>query len=541
MKISKFRADWLPILGIGLLIQLFWAWRLIHPSYMDAYYYTINGARLADGFGFTVPVIWQYLDGLQALPAPSHTYWMPLPSILAMGGYLLGDSFRWAQIPFFLLAGGLPWLSFIISSYLVGERWQAWAAAIFTAAGGYYAAYLSQPTSFAPFAWAGGTAILLMSLSLCRHKKGYWAFAGIAAGLAHLTRADGILLLLVGLIVWGWDLLLAIRNKEKSAQWSGLFLLLAGYALIMAPWFWRNINVMGEPMSSAGAQTMFLTTYDDIFSYGRTFTLSDYVAWGWRNIISSKWDALWLTIQTFIAVSGLIFLSPLAVWAWVRLSRQAGGGDKMRPLTLFAIGLVLVLALVFTFPAGRGSVLHSSAAIWAWMMPLAVAGLDIAVDWIAQRRRHWQPEQAKRIFVVAFGLIIFGLTPIVAGNQPLRREEGRMMEQIGAQLPPDAVVMTGNPPMFYYHTNIAGITLPNERFEVIAEMNDKFGVTHLLLDMDHPKKVNPIWQNEEIPPQLEWVADFYAESDIYLARCRELYGADTPEESCPVFRLFAVQ
>ena len=52
------------------------------------------GQRLADGFGFTEEVIWQYLDNPGQLPVPSHSYWMPLPSIMAAGGYLISDSFR---------------------------------------------------------------------------------------------------------------------------------------------------------------------------------------------------------------------------------------------------------------------------------------------------------------------------------------------------------------------------------------------------------------------------------------------------------------
>jgi hypothetical protein len=41
------RSDWLWIALIGLLMQTFWAVQRTHPSYMDAYYYTSNGQRLA--------------------------------------------------------------------------------------------------------------------------------------------------------------------------------------------------------------------------------------------------------------------------------------------------------------------------------------------------------------------------------------------------------------------------------------------------------------------------------------------------------------
>ena len=56
------KRDWLWLAVLGLLVQAFWAARLAHPSYFDAYYYTIGGQQLATGQGFTEPVIWQYLD-----------------------------------------------------------------------------------------------------------------------------------------------------------------------------------------------------------------------------------------------------------------------------------------------------------------------------------------------------------------------------------------------------------------------------------------------------------------------------------------------
>ena len=118
------------IVLLGLVVQGFWAARLQHPAYFDAYYYTMNGQRLAAGQGFTEEIIWQYLDQPQGLPTPSHTYWMPLASLIAAAGYALGGSFRAAQAPFWLMAGLLPLLAYAISWQLYGQRWQARLAAL---------------------------------------------------------------------------------------------------------------------------------------------------------------------------------------------------------------------------------------------------------------------------------------------------------------------------------------------------------------------------------------------------------------------------
>ena len=108
---------------------------------MDSYYYTTNGERLVSGHGFTEIIVWQFLDDPTGLPTPSHTYWMPLPSILAAAGNSLRDGFSGSQLFFWLLGGLLPLLAYAISWQLSNQRWQAWVAALFVAVGGFYATF----------------------------------------------------------------------------------------------------------------------------------------------------------------------------------------------------------------------------------------------------------------------------------------------------------------------------------------------------------------------------------------------------------------
>lgn len=496
------RYDLLWIALIGLTIQAFWAWRIQHPTYFDAYYYTNNAQRLAHGYGFTEMIIWQYLDNPTSLPTPSFTYWMPLPSLIAAPGYALADSFRAAQFPFWLLAGLLPCLSFLISRALSGERWQAWTAALFTAAGGYYAAYFSQPTTFAPIAWIGALGLWALAAAARQRQARYWLLAGICAGLAHLTRADGLLFLLVGLALWTWD---AVRRQRPGGL--ALLALLAGYLLIMTPWFWRNVTILGRPLPTAGIQTIFLTTYDDLFAYNRTFTLQTYLDWGWANILRSKLTALWLALQTFIAVSGLVFLSPFILWAWLRWGRGAQRA-WLRPLTWYALGLLGIMVLVFTFPSGRGSVLHASAAIWPWMTPLAAGGMGLAVDWAAQRRPHWQPQRAKRMFAGMFLLIAAILSFITSGSQPLRHREAALVQQISRTLPPDAIVMLPDAPLYYYHTGRPAISVPNEPPDVLLQAADQFHAAYLILDRDRPTPLAGIYTGAAAHPRIRLIHDY---------------------------------
>ena len=505
-KFLRERPDWLWLALLGLTLQAAWAWRLPHPSYFDAYYYASNGQRLAEGYGFTEQIIWQFLDDPQGLPTPSHTYWMPLPSLLAAVGYTLWPSFRGMQFPFWLLAGLLPLLAYGISWRLSGTRWQAVTAALFTASGGFYNTFWSQPSTFAPIAWLGGGCLWALGTAVSDNKRRYWLLAGLLAGLAHLTRADGVLFLLVGVWVWllGWWQKRARRqgddgnsaaSGDSQSPISNLqspISLLLGYLLIMSPWFWHNWQVLGRPLPTSGTQTMFLTTYDDLFAYGRSFTLSSYLAWGWHNILWSKLVALGEAGQLFGAVACLIFLTPLVIWGWWRLAKR----PFSQPFTWYTLTLFAVMVLLFTFPAGRGSLLHSSAAMWPWLMALAAAGLGFAVDWRTMRWPHPNPEQMKRVYAGLFVAVALVMTTVIGWLRTPERDYVVLFEQVAAMVPETAVVMVGNAPGFYYHTGLSAITIPNEPPDVLLAVAQRYGVTHLLLDKDTPLPLRDLYQGD---------------------------------------------
>lgn len=513
---SKQWRDLLLIAVIGLLWQAFWGLQMRQPTYMDAYYYATNGQRLADGYGFTEEVIWQYLDAPDGLPAPSHSYWMPLTSLLAAGGYLVSDTFRGAQLPFWLLAGLLPGLSYVIARRLTEQRWQAWAAALLTAAGGYYNSFYNQPSTFAPFAWLG--AGCLLALVLAQRRAGWWAVTGLLAGLAHLTRADGFLLLVTGgvlALAAAWRAP-ALRGR-RLVQAGGLLAL--GYFVVMGGWLLRNWLALGQPLSTAGTQTIFLTHYDDLFAYGRSFDLAHLLAWGWPNILASRWDGLSLGLQTFVAVNCLIFLTPFVLWGWWHLGRTRW--RWVRPLTLYTLLLYGTMSLIFTLPGQRGGLLHSSAAIFPWTMALAPVGIERAVFWVARRLPHWQPERSRLIFTGLFVAVAFVMSLVLGLQAAPSDEEALAYEALVGELPPTAVVMAGNAPGVYYHTKRPSLSVPNEPVDVLLQAAADYGVTHLLLDADHPVPLDALYAGDIDPPQLDLIAEIDG---------RKLYVISTDDE-----------
>ena len=529
---------------IGLVVQGFWTWQVREPTYMDAYYYTTNGARLADGYGFNEEIIWQYLDDPQGIPTPSHTYWMPFTSILASAGYTFRDSFRAAQIPFWLLSSLLPLLSFGIVWILKGERWQAWAAALFTAAGGYYGAFMAQPTTFAPFAWAGASCLLFIGLSLSttgspnngnskrslnflRKQKLYLFLIGVTAGIAHLTRADGLLFFLIGILFW---VLYAYRinkilghsqannDSEGGVQktnflkgrlfWEGLLIIIAGYLLIMGFWLVRNWQVTGSPLPRGGAQSLFLTTYDDIYAYERSIDLRSYLNWGLDNILKSKLQALSIGIQTYIAVLGSIFLAPFVIIGLVNSLRDQQRKIFIWPVFVYLSALFIIMTLIFTFPGMRGSLFHSSVAAWPWSTALAALGVGIAVDWAAKRLPHWQPAKAKPRFTALFVVIAFIVGIAISWPRSSSNENGEILREIGEQMPGDSLVFAGNAPALYYYTYLAALSVPNEPADKIVRAAEKYGGTYLILDENHPLPLVDLYHGTEINPDIQLIGSY---------------------------------
>ena len=166
-------------LRLALAVRLLAALPQTQPNYMDATYYLVGGQRLAQGYGFTDPYVWHYLDRPTALPHPSHLYWMPLPSILvAVSQTIFGVNYRAAQIPFVLLAAVLPVLAYLIASRISGVRRHAWIAALLTIFSPFYLPYWGVPESFTPFAVFGALALYWA----CAETKWKWLAAGACAG-----------------------------------------------------------------------------------------------------------------------------------------------------------------------------------------------------------------------------------------------------------------------------------------------------------------------------------------------------------------------
>lgn len=512
LSLKQQRRDWILLVIGSLLIYVIASLPVRQPGTMDSHYYYGGGVSLRENRAFVEPYIWNYLDAPAGLPAPSHLYWMPLPSILvAASQSVFGPTFWGGRVPFILLACCLPLVSYATSLSLSGKRRHALTAGLLGLFTGFYLPYWTIPETFAPFAVAGSLSLYLMGAWAERKSRRLLLAAGIMAGLGHLSRADGLLLLATGLMV-----VLTLEFRRPRDVLRACLLLLAGYLLVMAPWFYRNWQVSGALLATAGSKTIFLRDYDELFSYGTPLTWDRYWSWGLMNILQSKLAAGWSNLQSFVAVNNLIFLTPLSLAGLWKLRRHRA----LWPAVLFGIALYGVMTLLFTFPGTRGGLFHSSAALLPAIFAVSPVGLDVAVGWAARRRRGWDKQGAQRFFSVGLLVLAAGLSMLLYSRRVIgdgswidpdwNRADMAMKpagDWIRREAGDTAVVMVGNPPAFNYHTGMQAVVVPNEGPNRLLEVADRYGVEYIILDQNRPAPLTPLYLGDESHPSLALVWD----------------------------------
>jgi hypothetical protein len=537
--VKQRKLDLLALFFLSLVIRTIVAAFIFHPGYMDSAYYAAGALRLAQGAGFSEPFIWNYLGDPVTIPHPGFLYWMPLPSLLAaLPALAFPDSFFALQLPFVVLSALLPVVAYALALQATRHlaslgraaratqgRGMAWGAGLLVLFSGFFFPYWTLPETFAPFALVGSLALWLAAGPAPvrgdpKSGAGRWPLVGLLAGLAHLTRADGILLFPVVALAP----LVSTRRRGASISKTSnsslalsvsplvvrhILLVLLGYLLALAPWFARNVGVVGTPLSPAGTKTIWLTNYDDLFCYDCDLSLSSYLAWGWEGILQTKLAALWINLQRFLAEECLVFLLPFIAIGVYRLRRC----PAFALATAYLLLIYLAHSLVFTFPGWRGGFFHASGALLPFLYVAAVEGLDRAVHWGARRRRTWNYRQARAVFGLAAIAIAIALSGYVAGQKlpawrtadvTYRRIDGWLSTQ-GVS---NATIMTADPPAFWYHTQRPAVVVPNGDVTTLLTVCDRYGVDYVVLEVNHPSGLDALYDGRVASKRLTLATAF---------------------------------
>lgn len=235
------------LLGLGLRVNEAWDGR---SPVFDAAAYAMIAANLDHGDGFT-------LGPSATQPASNYSPGLPL---FVAGVYKItgGVHERTARIVLALL-GTLS----ILFTYLIGRRLSGPAAgligaaviAIYPALLEYQGMLMGEPLA----ATLLSGAVLASLWAADAEGRLRWLLPGAVLGALTLVRPEylGVALLvsLVVLIGRGW--------RSWQGTWVQALLLLAGVAVVIAPWTVRNAIALDRfvPVSTGGGQVLFAGTY----------------------------------------------------------------------------------------------------------------------------------------------------------------------------------------------------------------------------------------------------------------------------------------
>lgn len=508
----------MALVGVVLITRLIAA-----PGYTDVYYHLNAANRFASGQGLTDPYVWTYIGALDHLPMPSHLYWMPLTSFVAGISMILFNApgnYAVAQLPFLLMFWATTCMGYWLGWRIGRSARHAWVAGLLTLFNGFYTKFWGEIDTFAPYALFGSLALVMMGIGIVdlvgaktstppptppriqgrartRHLVIVWFAAGALSALGHLTRADGMLLVIVGVMmivsvgVWrNWvQRAASLPSGDESGRHAGLPLrqigitlvaLVAGYLLVMLPYFGRNLQAIGSPLPLGGTQAIWFREYNDIFNFPPNSTPQTLLANGIGGLIASRRVAVINNLATFVAVEGLIVMTPLMlIGLW-----QRRRNPLLFPFALYALGMHLAMTFVFPFPGYRGGLLHSAAALIPFWAALGVVGLDEVIEWIAKRRRRWNVRSAKLVLSSGLVLLAVGLSAYIGFNGRVTPQTPALYTELRSTVPADARILSDDPPELYYYTGMGGATLPNGTQDTVLAVARRYQIDYLLLKDD---------------------------------------------------------
>ncbi len=258
---------------------------------------------------------------------------MPLASLVQVPFiWLLGPTAFASALPFALIGAIAAPLAWFIARDAGAPGFVGIGAGVLVALPALSFVYMAQPDNFALFETLVAGALLLAARGLRGHPRSF-ALAGILAGLATLSRNDGVLVMVVLGATFLWDRLrtritaagcrLARRAYRSRLPWvlSRLFL------VTVAPWYLRQLAVFGSlSPSTASGKVLLIRDIGEWNSITTPATLDHLLGMGIGPLLLTRVGGLVAVVFIFIVLVGaVVLIPPLVVGAWHRRRDVAFG------------------------------------------------------------------------------------------------------------------------------------------------------------------------------------------------------------------------
>jgi hypothetical protein len=485
------------------------------PGYMDADYYFAGGIQLAEGRGFTEPYLWNYLDDPAGLPHPSHTYWMPLASIVSAFGMLITGQSTYAagRLPFLLLSASVPLLTAALAFRVSRQTGLAMVSGLLSIFSLYYAPFMPVPDNYSLFMGLGAAFLLLAP----QREKYVPIGLGVLAGLMTLARSDGLLWLgLAGLTIL-WKSTLEEQGNTTSKAWltvviSAGLLVIVGYLLTAGWWHARNLNVFDSILTPGGGRLLWLQNYNQTFIFPpQDLTPASFFQAGWRLALQNRLLALYANLGNAFAAQGGIFLFPfILVGLW-----QLRHDLRTRIAITGWLILFTVMTFIFPFAGSRGSFFHAGAAFQPYWWAAAPIGLDRVVAWA---RRHGQFTDRNAPYFLQ-GLLVFlaifmtgylvNFRVIASGwaeDDVIYPSVEKIFLDNGIQ--PWDVVIVRNPPGYFITTARSSVALPFGDESTILAVSQKYHARFLVIEKTGTfEKIQDLYDQPQSNPSFVYIGE----------------------------------
>ncbi|MCX6054427.1 MAG: hypothetical protein NTZ74_05845 [Chloroflexi bacterium] len=484
------------------------------PGYMDSEYYFAQSLQISNGKGLVEPFIWNYLNDPSTIPTPSFLFWMPIASLLGSIGLSIvnSDSFYIARIPFIVLAGSIPVFSAYFAEEFLPNKKAGWLSGCLALFSGFYLPYLTITETFSPYMVLGGIFFLLVykySRDYVTNEKMYLypLLLGVVIGAMTLTRSDGILWFVAGVIT-----ILTRKNKKLEEmellrfRIASITIMFIGFIVLMFPWFMRNYLEFQTLFGPGNRHMLWLTKYEDLFIYpSKILSSSRMLMMGFQKFFYDRIGAFVTNIQSIISVSSGIILVPfILVGIWKKR------GQKIVILTaLMMIIIIFVMSFVFPYAGERGGFFHSASSVQILLWSVVPFGLDQVLKFFVIKRK-WNLESSRKILSLTLILsmmiitlhllrqkIIYGQENSISWNMTL--EEFVVINQkiIEKTNDIDGIVMVNDPPGYYIATGRRAVAIPYGDLATILEVSKVFGVRYIALNRER-EDIKKYFNTEDI-------------------------------------------
>jgi hypothetical protein len=479
-----------PLLWLALICAGAFAFRFAllplaqHPGIGDPNHYFNLGQRLLDGHGFTIDYIWAFNRPYEQIEHPED-FWMPATGAVAAASMALFGRDHAGALALFVVVGALtPLVAYAAARRLQLSPREALMAAVLCAVVPELVLNSLRTDTTILYTLSIGLALLAASVALERQQWGWYAAAGVFAGLAYLVRADApMMILAAGLLVgWRW-----LRGGFVPC-WTVLKALALPVAalIVVAPWFLRNLSELGQVGGADLSQLFLRVEFNDLYRFDNPVTLSEFLERQTvPQIISRRVFELTAAARMMLLLltDGLA-LGVIGGGVLLVLHRERERLGRLAPVML-TLGLFLLFYPVLIPTANQGgSFKKAYLSLVPLIVPIALYGLRRAV-----------PDGRLRagIVLITAGLMAMSAFELVRDQNRFVNAFIATMERVVATLEtlPDTngdgrlIVMTQDPFVLRY-MGYQGVQFPFEDRDTIHYVAQRYGVDYLLMPSARP-------------------------------------------------------